>query len=77
MDKHEPKETEWKWRYGFWTGIMYGPIPVGIIVVVIVFSAFGGLDLLGTFNVRYCHTAPGKDGATIALPAGQSTILSP
>ena len=22
----------WRWRYSFWTGIMYGPIPVGIII---------------------------------------------
>ena len=34
MDKHEPEETEWKWRYSLWTGVMYGPIPVGLIVVV-------------------------------------------
>jgi len=22
----------WRWRYSFLTGIMYGPIPVGIII---------------------------------------------
>jgi len=22
----------WRWRYSFWTGIMYGPIPVGLII---------------------------------------------
>ncbi len=33
MDKHESKETDWKWRYTFWTGIMYEPIPVGIIIL--------------------------------------------
>ena len=27
---------EWKWHYSRWTGVMYGPVPVGIIVVVIV-----------------------------------------
>jgi hypothetical protein len=25
--------TEWKWSYSRWVGVMYGPIPVGIIVV--------------------------------------------
>ncbi len=29
----EDKE-QWKWRYSALTGIMYGPVPVGIIVVV-------------------------------------------
>ena len=36
MYKQEPKVTDWKWRYSVWTGIMYGPIPVGIIIAVIV-----------------------------------------
>jgi hypothetical protein len=27
--------TEWKWRYSGWVGVMYGPIPVGVIVVAI------------------------------------------
>ena len=40
MDKHEPKETEWEWRYSLWTGIMYGPIPVGIIIVTILTVCF-------------------------------------
>ncbi|MEJ7596774.1 MAG: hypothetical protein WKG01_02590 [Kofleriaceae bacterium] len=22
----------WRWRYSFWVGIMYGPIPVGLII---------------------------------------------
>lgn len=39
MDKNEPKEG-WKWRYSPWTGIMYGPIPIGIIVVAIVAAFF-------------------------------------
>lgn len=36
-------DSGWKWHYSAWTGIMYGPIPVGIIVVglgVIVYFAF-------------------------------------
>jgi hypothetical protein len=24
---------EWKWHYSRWFGVMYGPVPVGIIVV--------------------------------------------
>jgi hypothetical protein len=31
---------EWRWRYSFWLGIMYGPIPVGWIIVVVVFAAY-------------------------------------
>jgi hypothetical protein len=27
--------VEWKWRYSRFVGVMYGPIPVGIIVVVV------------------------------------------
>jgi hypothetical protein len=30
MSDQEP----WKWRYSALTGIMYGPVPVGIILVV-------------------------------------------
>ena len=33
MDEQEPK----KWRYSTWTGIMYGRIPVGLIIVGILF----------------------------------------
>jgi len=40
MDKDEPKETDWKWRYSLATGIMYGPIPVGIIVVAILGAGY-------------------------------------
>lgn len=36
----ETDETGWRWRYSAWTGIMYGPIPVGIIVVVIVYLVY-------------------------------------
>jgi hypothetical protein len=25
-------EDEWRWRYSPWVGIMYGPIPVGLII---------------------------------------------
>lgn len=27
------EEQAWKWSYSRWLGIMYGPIPVGVIVV--------------------------------------------
>lgn len=26
-------ESQWRWPYSRWMGIMYGPIPVGVIVV--------------------------------------------
>ncbi len=35
MDKHEQQERDWKWRYTFWGGIIYGPIPVGLISVIV------------------------------------------
>lgn len=25
-------EEPWRWRYSAWIGIMYGPIPVGLII---------------------------------------------
>ena len=28
-----PADTQWRWRYSRWVGVMYGPIPVGVIVV--------------------------------------------
>jgi hypothetical protein len=40
MDKPEPKETDWTWRYSLWTGIMYGPIPIGIIIAAILTVCF-------------------------------------
>ncbi len=27
--------SEWKWSYSRWVGVMYGPVPVGVIVVAI------------------------------------------
>jgi hypothetical protein len=45
MDEHKSKETEWKWRYSIWTGVMYGPIPVGIIAAVIVALFFAVYQL--------------------------------
>ena len=32
--------TEWKWRYSRAIGVMYGPIPVGLIVVAIGFVIY-------------------------------------
>ena len=29
------QQTEWRWRYSRWVGVMYGPIPVGVIAVTI------------------------------------------
>ena len=35
-----PPSTEWRWRYSQWVGVMYGPIPVGIIVVAIGYALY-------------------------------------
>lgn len=40
MNDQQPEKAEWKWRYSPWTGIMYGPVPVGIIVVAILFIVY-------------------------------------
>jgi len=29
------EKKDWKWRYSALTGVMYGPIPVGIILLVV------------------------------------------
>ena len=41
-DQMEPGGSgqEWKWSYNRWIGIMYGPIPVGIIIAVIALIAY-------------------------------------
>lgn len=31
---------DWRWSYSRWIGVMYGPIPVGAIVVGIGFIAY-------------------------------------
>ncbi len=33
---------EWRWRYNRWIGVMYGPIPVGAIVVTVGFAIYYG-----------------------------------
>ncbi len=38
-DENQEKE-QWEWSYSMMTGIMYGPIPVGIIVVAILFAVY-------------------------------------
>ncbi len=30
-----PDQDDWKWHYSYLVGIMYGPVPVGIIVVAV------------------------------------------
>jgi hypothetical protein len=40
MDERDPGKTDWKWRYSIWTGVMYGPIPVGFIVVITLVICF-------------------------------------
>jgi hypothetical protein len=39
-NQNDNPDSEWKWHYSGWTGIMYGPIPVGIILVVIGFIVY-------------------------------------
>lgn len=36
----QARETEWRWRYSRWTGVMYGPIPVGLIIGLPILIAF-------------------------------------
>jgi hypothetical protein len=36
-------DGNWKWSYSGWVGIMYGPIPVGIILVVIGIAVYYGV----------------------------------
>jgi hypothetical protein len=40
MDERKPDGTEWKWSYSIFFGIMYGPIPVGVIVVVLLAAIY-------------------------------------
>jgi hypothetical protein len=37
MDEQSAKKPEWEWRWSPYTGIMYGPIPVGLIFLGIGF----------------------------------------
>ena len=32
-DNQGDNGVQWRWSYNRWIGVMYGPIPVGIIVV--------------------------------------------
>ena len=33
-------QPRWRLRHHKWLGVMYGPVPVGIIVVVLLMAAF-------------------------------------
>jgi hypothetical protein len=35
MSSHDPERPGWKWRYSVLGGLMYGPIPVGLIILLI------------------------------------------
>ena len=35
-----PPPPHWRWRYSPWVGVMYGPIPVGVIVVAIGYAIY-------------------------------------
>lgn len=32
--------SNWKWSYSRWVGVKYGPVPVGVIVVVIGYGVY-------------------------------------
>ena len=34
--------SDWKWSYSRWVGVMYGPVPVGVIVVAVGFLVYYG-----------------------------------
>ena len=34
----EGKSPRWRWRWSGWTGVMYGPLPVGLTLVLIAFG---------------------------------------
>jgi hypothetical protein len=38
--EEETMSNEARWHYSMWTGIMYGRIPVGIILVAIAFILY-------------------------------------
>src|ERR1700730_16207018 len=40
MDEQNVQETTWQWRWSRYTGNMYGPIPVGLIVLGLGFIVF-------------------------------------
>jgi hypothetical protein len=40
MSSQDPDQGGWKWRYSFLGGIMYGPIPVGLIVLVVLLLVY-------------------------------------
>ncbi len=40
--QHPQAADDWKWSYSRYVGVMYGPIPVGLIVVGIGFMIYFG-----------------------------------
>src|SRR5438132_1697952 len=38
----QPSGMEWRWGYSRLYGIHYGPIPVGVIIVIIIFAIYLG-----------------------------------
>lgn len=30
---------KWRWRYDRWVGIMWGPLPVGLLIIAVGFTA--------------------------------------
>ncbi len=37
-------QTQWKLGWNRWIGVMYGPIPVGLILLVVVYGVFLAMD---------------------------------
>jgi hypothetical protein len=35
--------ANWSWSYSRWVGVKYGPVPVGIIVVAIIYVVYAAM----------------------------------
>jgi predicted Zn finger-like uncharacterized protein len=42
----------WQWSWNPLIGIMYGPIPVGLVILAVILVAIGGVALLGNIGRR-------------------------
>ncbi len=38
----QPNQEPWRWSYSGWVGVMYGPVPVGIIAVALIALIYFG-----------------------------------
>lgn len=39
MDQQPGGQIEWKFSWNRWIGVMFGPIPVGLIILIVVLIA--------------------------------------